>query len=833
MKSGKASLQHYHDKRIPGQTPEPFASTRATGGSVFVIHQHAARHNHFDLRLEVNGSLWSWAVPKGPSVDPADKRLAVHVEPHPVDYAWFEGLIPEGNYGAGAMIIWDRGQWVPLADPEEGLDKGKLLFDLRGFKLHGRWTLVRTGRSKDSREWLLIKEQDAWVGRIPEPCPESVLSGLTVTELKSGAQPAVEARTRLRRSRLGCREPKASPPKPMLCRPGKPFTQAGWVFEIKYDGYRVMAIRRDGTVQLLSRSGRDIAANFPEIAEAVAALPYDDFILDGELVVEGPDGLPSFSRLQQRAQISRPVGVQRAAIALPARCYAFDVLCLEGYDLMPRPLLKRKQWLRHVLPGQGPIRYVDHIEKQGSAAFEQATAMGLEGLVAKRAGSSYQPGQRSDDWLKIPALKTDDFAVMGLVADGKDDFSSLLLAALDGAHWVYVGRAGSGLNRAERRTLRHALDRHESRQPAATVAETPRGVQWVQPRRAVEVRYKEFTRAGQLRQPVLLRHRDDKPAADCLLPPRPGDLQQPVAVDPPQPRQRVILSNQEKEFWPAVKGRPALTKGDMLKHYRAIARWMLPYLEDRPIVMTRYPDGIEGGSFFQHEAPKFLPDWIRRVPLERSKGTTTDYIVIDSEDALLYIANLGTIPIHVWSSRVQSIDRPDYCVLDLDPKGAPFADVMAVARELHGILDDAEAPHFLKTSGGSGLHILIPLGGQLDHEQSKSLGELIARICIRRLPDKSTIQRAVELREGRVYLDYLQNGRGKTIAAPFCARPNPAASVSMPLKWSELRAGLEPSRFHIGNAARRMRSLKQDPMTGLLTSDMDVTAVVAALGNLE
>lgn len=827
VKATPESLRSYRDKRTPGATPEPFDSTRVTGGSVFVIHHHSARQLHYDLRLEVDGSLWSWAVPKGPSPDPAEKRLAVHVEPHPVDYAWFEGLIPEGNYGAGAMIVWDRGQWIALEDPKEGLEKGKLLFELRGFKLHGRWTLVRTGKG-DSKTWLLIKERDHWVGRIPEPPMDSVLSGLTVDELKTGTDPQARLIEVLTRAGVAQRALDYRKQRPMLCKVGKPFSRDGWVFEVKYDGYRALAARDGTQVRLATRKGLDIGPNFPELSEAVAALPYRRFLLDGELVVAGADGLPSFSRLQQRAQLKRPFDVARAAVALPATYYAFDLLGFDDFDLRGLPLTERKAYLKELLPTLGPLRYVDHIETQGKAAWEHAVELGLEGLVGKKADSRYQEGERSADWVKLPALKTHDFAVIGYVPRPPDDFATLFVAMPSDNGWVYAGRVGSGTDAAARAEFTEVLDTLERADPCCEVADAPAEVTWVEARMTVRVRYKEFTRAGHLRQPTLLRLRRDKPAADLTPAPGAADLPEPVKLAPPSPRQRVILSNEDKVFWPGE----GITKGAMLAHYKAIAEWMLPYLKDRPIVLTRYPDGIEGTSFFQHEAPDYLPQWIRTEPIQKSKKEKKRYILVEDEDTLLFIANLATIPIHIWSARVQHLDQPDYCILDLDPKAAPFADVIAVARELHSICEELALPHYIKTSGASGLHLLIPLGAQLDHDQATTFGELLARLCVKRMPDKATIQRMVEHRNDRVYVDYLQNGYGKTIAAPFCVRPEPGAPVSMPLRWPEVKAGLSPRAYHVGNAARRMRSLKADPMALVLTESPDIGAALEKIAAL-
>ncbi len=821
------SLTEYEAKRQPGETPEPFGGPRPTGGSVFVIHHHWARQRHYDLRLEHGGVLWSWAVPKGPSVDPADKRFAAHVESHPVEYARFEGLIPAGNYGAGAMIIWDRGQWVPLNDPEAGFKKGKLLFELRGFKLHGKWTLVRIG--KDDKNWLLIKEQDHWVGRIPEPPMDSVLSGLTVEQLKTGEDPSLQLRRALGRAKTPQAPVDPKSTKPMLCQSAEPFSHPDWLYEVKYDGYRVLASRDERGAVLRSRSGRVISDNFPEIVEALEALPHQHFLIDGEMTLPNAAGIPDFGRLQKRAQLARAHHIQHAALVSPASLFVFDLLSYQRFDLRALPLEKRKAYLRRILPSVGPLRYADHIDEHGEAAYAEAVRMQLEGLVAKRASSVYA-STRSADWLKLAILKTDDFVVVGYLrpARGGSAFKALLLGQYENSEWVYVGRVGSGLDREPRLELARQLQLLHSAEPCLAMDSPPAGARWLKPQLVCEVRFKEFTAKGLLRQPVLLRLREDKPAQDCLHPVTRHQLGEPARVEKTTPIPQFIPINVNKVFWPAE----SLTKGQLLRHYEGIAKWMLPYLKDRPIVLTRYPDGIEGNSFFQHEAPQYLPTWIRTEAVIKRGEVTQRYIFIEHLDSLLYIINLGTIPIHLWNSRVQSIDHPDYCVLDIDPKSAPFTAVIQVARELHHICDSCDLPHYLKTSGGTGLHILIPLGGQIDHAQSRSLAELLARVCVARLPEIATIQRQVKMRKGRVYLDYLQNGFGKTIAAPFCVRPLAGAPVSMPLRWKDLKASTRPADFHILNAARRMRALKVDPMAPVLTEQANLHGALERLAAL-
>src|SRR6266571_7062588 len=433
-KPGSDPLSTYRAKRSLDRTPEPGArpaTPAPTAGGLFVVHMHAARRLHFDLRLEMEGVLRSWAVPKGPSYDTAEKRLAVHVEDHPLEYGDFEGLIPEGNYGAGAVIVWDRGRWVPLEDPYEGMKQGKLLFELHGYKLKGKWTLVKL--KKGEKEWLLIKEKDGYAAADGGLPPESVLSGLTVEELKAGKDRAAPVVKELQRLKVPKRTVTLAEAEPMLAETREqPFSKAGWLFELKLDGYRVRAAREDGEPRLVTRNGHDIAAAFPEIARAVAALPYEGFVLDGELVVPDDGGRPSFQRLQNRAKVTRALDVRRAAVESPAVLYVFDLLAFAGYDLRPLPLDTRKGLLERIVTRVGPLKYLEHFAKDGEQLYEQVVKLGLEGIVAKKADSPYRAG-RSPNWLKIRADRTDDFVVVGFTRPkgSRSGFGALDLGAYD------------------------------------------------------------------------------------------------------------------------------------------------------------------------------------------------------------------------------------------------------------------------------------------------------------------------------------------------------------------------------------------------------------------
>lgn len=836
------ALSTYRAKRSPDRSPEPVGSVSSVIGRLFVVHKHAARNLHFDLRLEMDGVLRSWAVPKGPSYDMNDKRLAVKVEDHPIEYGDFEGVIPQGNYGAGGVIVWDRGEWVPLEDWRTGLEKGKLLFELKGYKLHGKWTLVKIKKSE--RDWLLIKERDAWVKTPGDEFPEqSVLSGLTVEEVKAGVTPATRLRAAVERAGAVNTAVDPRTVQAMLAEPAdEAFTRDGWVFELKLDGYRLIASKAHGEALLQTRNGNDYTAVFPEIARAIKALPVDECIVDGEVVVLDAQGMPSFSRLQQRGRLTSPMDVKRAAVELPATFYAFDLLALADFDLRPLPLTTRKQLLAETVPKLGAVRLLDHIERQGEAFLAQVGAIGLEGIIAKKGDAPYRGG-RSSQWLKIKAEQTSDFVIVGFTepAGTRAHLGALQLADFVNGSLVYAGRVGTGFDRDTLRQLAGMLQPIVRADPpcsgplvngaAADVIPDTKTTTWVEPVNVCEIRFREWTPDGLLRHATLLRLRPDKPPRDCVraIATTEAAGESVPAAAPPAPApapKAVTFSNLTKVYWPAER----YTKGDLVDYYRSISSWMLPYLRNRPLVLTRFPDGIDGKSFYQKDAPEFAPEWMRveRIWSEETQREIR-YFVCDDEESLLYIANMGSIPLHIWASRVGSLELPDWCVLDLDPKDAPFSDVIRVAQALHKLCDSVGLPHFVKTTGKTGLHMLIPLGRQCTYAQSRMLGELLARLVLRELTDIATITRQVTRRGEKVYLDYLQNRHGQTIVSPFSVRPLPGATVSMPLRWEEVDDSLRPAAYTIKSALERMERLGTDPVLAVLEERPDLGRVLQQL----
>ncbi len=795
---------------------------------------HDATRLHWDLRLEMDGVLRSWAVPKGPSANRADKRLAVKVEDHPLEYGDFEGIIPEGNYGAGTVIVWDRGVWVPLEDVREGFEKGKLLFELRGYKLRGRWTLIKL--KKTEKEWLLIKERDEYVSTEPYS-NESVLSGLTNDELRNAKQRAEPIKKELAKLGAPKRALRVEDTELMLAETrADPFTKDGWLFEVKLDGYRMRAACQDGEPILVSRKGLDYTESFPEIARAVKAISFEGVILDGELVVLNESGHPSFNKLQVRAKLGAREA-KRAAIESPATLYVFDVLAFEGYDLRKLPLLKRKEILRKVLPQTGPLRYSEHFEKNGEALYEQVVNLGLEGIVAKKADSPYRDG-RSGDWLKIRADRMDDFLVVGFSKPkgSRGGFGALHVGAYQDGKLIYCGRAGSGFSGEQIDEISATLAQLVRATPPCEPPEhgaLPKGPDhtWVEPKLVCDVRYKELTPDGLLRQSVFVRFRDDKRPEDVVMPGREardsGLEEQPPSPEPraPSPRE-VKFSNLTKVFWPDE----GYTKGDLIEYYRSMAPWLLPYLKERPVVLTRYPDGINGKSFYQKDAPGFAPEWIQTIPIW-SEDTQRDiqYFVCNDVETLVYLVNLGTIPLHMWMSRIEDLTKPDWCLIDLDPKDAPFEHVITLAKTMRKLCEEVEMPAFIKTTGKSGLHIMLPLGRQLTYAQCLQLAILFARLVTDQHPAIGTTQRTISKREGKVYVDAFQNRAGQLMVAPYSVRPSPGAPVSMPIEWDEVNGKLHNSNFTIVNALKRMQKLGHDPVVKVLDVKPKLMGVLARL----
>ena len=820
-------LDEYRRKRDPERTPEAFGGQIASAGGLFVVQQHAARAMHYDLRLEMDGVLKSWAVPKGPSIRSHEKRLAVHVEDHPIEYADFEGVIPRDNYGAGAVILWDQGRYRLLHadDPLRQLEQGTLEIELQGYKLRGVWMLVRMAGG--GKEWLLFSKNDH--EEQPEPVeafPGSILSGLTVSERGGPAARTAVLDKALKRLKAPTAAPSRRKPSPMLASPGgDPFSHPAWIFEVKYDGIRVLARREGDAVTLLGRKGDDITGRYPEIVHALSKTAPERFLIDGEIVAMDEAGRPSFQRLQRRMHLTDRFDIERTAPAVPVRGFFFDCIEAQGRDLRALPLVQRKECLARFLPHRGVVEYCEHVSERGEAFHHAAWENHLEGVIGKRADSGYAAG-RTRDWLKFKCRGHQEFVVVGYTRPGgsRPFLGALHLGLYRDGELIYVSKVGTGFDHETLRAVHERLlplAREDS--PFAKGSPAGAGHCWVEPRLVCEVEFTGWTDDGGLRHPSFLGLRDDKAPEECRR-------EEPEEVTPaPRRGERsgFTVTNPDKVFWPD----DGYTKSDLLDYYEAVAPLLLRYLRDRPLVLTRFPDGIHGKSFFQKDAPDYIPDWVatRRI-YSKDAERDIDYFIVNDAESLRYVANLGTIPLHIWGSRLDSLERPDWLVLDLDPKGAPFAHVVRVARTLKSLLAELELTGYVKTSGATGLHVLLPMGRRYLYEQCRAFARLLALAAEERAPDIATVARPLHAREGKVYIDFGQNGYGRTIAAPFSVRPLPGAPVSCPLRWSEVTARLDPSRYTLKTAVKRFAKLG-DPLAAVV--DAPGVDMSAALANLE
>lgn len=836
------ALTEYRQKRDFSKTPEPSGKQRIPnkGALRFVVHKHHASRLHWDLRLELDGALKSWAIPKGPSLDPEEKRLAVMVEDHPIDYQYFEGVIPEGSYGAGPVMIWDRGTYHAYGDPHlesseeairKGLEKGHITFILEGHKLKGEFALIKLKKGKGN-DWLLLKKRDGHAtSDAPPDSDRSVSTGRTLEEITAGA-PAFNS--------IDLSDaPRSVMPagiKPMLASlVSAPFDRPGWLFEIKWDGYRCMAeITKEG-VRLYSRNRMDLNVFFPSLVQALSPLPFDA-VLDGEVVVIDAAGKADFQMLQN--YLKSPSG---ALIY-----YVFDIPYLNGHDLTSLPLMRRKEILRRILPNSPVVRFNDHLETEGISFFEAAIENGVEGIVAKDGNSPYKPGQRSRDWLKIKTQLRQETVIAGFTQprEGRKGFGSLILGVYEEETFSYVGHVGTGFTDETLGALHSRLKkmaRGESPFPREPKVMTP--VTWVEPKIVCEVRFREWTKDGLMRHPVFVGLREDKDPKDVrreIPEPAPsvtnGRFTEKKESAPKRGRanlasindSKVRLTNLDKVFWPEE----GWTKGDVIDYYRRISPYILPYLTDRPESLHRFPDGIAGEAFFQKDMHGTAPPWVHTISLQSEGGRkNTTYLVCQDEATLVYMANLGCIEVHPWHSRIDRIEYPDYMILDLDPLDVPFWRVVETATVTREVLEEIGAWGFCKTSGATGLHVCVPLGAKYTYSQTVQFARLINLLVHSRLPDSTSLERNPDERRGKVYLDYLQNGRAQTIVAPYSIRPRKGAPVSTPLLWEEVAKDLDPGRFTFHTIFSRTEQLG-DLWDGVLGRGIDMDGCLARLDDV-
>lgn len=860
-----ASLEAYRRKRRFGQTPEPAGGKTEPGADRFVVQKHDATRLHYDFRLEIDGVLKSWAVPKGPSLNPADKRLAVQTEDHPLDYADFEGVIPKGNYGAGPVMVWDRGTFqVESPAPGAGrpstdlsasqqLERGELKFVLSGRKLNGSFVLVKLQHSAKGNEWLLIKHRDAAADPnwdIDEH-DGSVLTGRSLEEIEEGAPARSNAEDEPAPALLsGARQAKM-PAKlsPMLATlAGKPFSDPEWLFEVKLDGERALAWVRHGQLELRSRVARNITSQYPELASLPDRLPFEEAMLDGEIVALDAAGRSDFERLQRRMHVLRPsVALVRD---VPAIYYLFDLLYADGYDLRQAPLVERKDLLRRSVHWGDPVRYSDHQVEHGGELFELAKAQGLEGIIGKQASSTYASA-RTAAWVKFKATREVDAVIGGWTAPrgSREHFGALMLGLYDNDDLLqYIGSVGTGFDQELQHTVfRKLRDLATDGCAFSAPPQTREQPFWTEPKLVARVRYANWTVARQLRAPVFLGLRDDRAPKDCRMAlefsgdeaAHENQAPEAVAEDPPPTRAargpsltgRVLTSPKEVEdelfrgraeqATVEIDGRvlrftnlnkvyfpgEGITKRDLIAYYYRMAPYILPFLKDRPLVLRRYPDGIEGQAFFQKDAGPGVPDWMETAAIEsEGKRQRIHYYIANNRPALLYLANLGCVDHNPWSSRRDSLDEPDYVFFDLDPTaGTPFTTVVRVAQAVVGKLQDAGVEVFLKTSGATGIHVWVPLERLYTYEQVRTFADIIARLVARDLPDEVTAERSLEKRrQGTVLVDAAQNAFGRPLAAPYSVRAFPQAPVSAPIRTTELTLRLRPERLNLRTMEERV-----------------------------
>lgn len=789
-------LDDYSRKRDFGHTPEPKPATGTPAGKRFVVQRHQARRLHYDLRLEAGGVLKSWAVPKGPTLDPGEKRLAVEVEDHPLEYGDFQGTIPAGNYGAGVVDVWDTGTYEILgeASVEEQLARGDFKFALHGSKLMGNFALVRIKKSKKN-EWLLLKKPDF------------------------AAQPGWDAEDHLDPIRMRGAEPSVIPGakqapmpariEPMLATLSRTLPEgAGWSYEIKWDGFRGLCFINAGGLRIVSRNDNALLGLFPELQELPSQLDAKNVIVDGEIVAFDDAGRPSFSRLQQRTGfLPRRQGKDKSPVAL----IAFDLLYLDGYDLRHVALSERQKLLRAVLRPGPHVRLSESFAGSGKQILQAAREHGLEGVVAKRLDSKYETG-RSNCWMKVKFATQEEFVLCGFTVGRRKPFSSLVLGYYEKGALAWAGNVGTGFTDKTLSEIFAAIEPLITTR--AAFKDDVGDVTWVKPQIVCSVRFTGWGGDNHLRAPVFVGLRPDRVATDCV---RESATALPAAkaahevLAPPGKSEliadvqghRLKFTNLNKVFYPA----DGYTKRDVINYYHDVATLLVPHLAGRPLSLKRYPNGIEAEYFFQKDAST-LPAWLHTEDIEVEEGATKPMVICEDAASLLYLANLGCIDQNPWFSRVGSLDCPDFMVLDLDPYHCGYDRIVEAALLVRRKLADVELEGYPKTTGGDGMHIYVPIVPEYTYEQVRTFAEIIARLVIAERPELFTTPRAVNQREkGKVYFDYLQISWGKTISAPYVLRAHNQAPVATPLRWSEVRPGLSPLDFTLANVRGRFDHL--------------------------
>jgi bifunctional non-homologous end joining protein LigD len=860
------ALEDYKKKRDFKKTPEPPGEARPAGGNSYCIQKHAASRLHYDFRLEHDGVLLSWAVPKGPSFNTREKRLAMHVEDHPVEYGSFEGVIPAGEYGAGTVVLWDRGTWTASTDPGPALKRGELKFHLHGEKLQGKWALVKI-KGDDAKAWLLIKEKDDHAKPAADPevvatHPESVVSGRGLAEVAAdrdrlwhpqsvrpggqvdpGGPAEGDGGTRLRLADLeGAARGLLPQTQPLALAMMVEVPPSGddWLHEIKYDGYRIVARMDEGDVQLVSRNGKDWTKEFPQVARAVGRLPAGTALLDGEIAAVLPSGATSFEALQRRADGATPLVY-----------FVFDLLHVDGWDLGQVKLEERKQVLRRLLEAAPPeLRFSDHVRGQGPEFFQKVRQAGLEGVISKRADSGYRHG-RGGGWQKAKCRLSQELVIGGWrwTSDRRRVVGSLQVGFYEDGQLLYAGRVGSGFSDRILDDLLRRLEarRRETSPFAETPAEACKETEWVEPDLVAQVEFAQWTDQGRLRQPVFLGLRDDREArhvtrerpgaiegggVDTVSAGRPWEALRAHAtrsIDPASGEEvvdlvGVRLTHPDRIYYPDL----GFTKLDLALYYVSIADAVLPHLEGRPLTLVRCPEGIDGETFYQkHPSSWTLP----QLKTFSVPGKSEKYLYVDSVPGLVALAQAGMLEIHPWNSRVTHLEQPDQVIFDLDPDEAlPFSRVATAARRVRALLNDCGLESFVKTTGGKGLHVCVPLAPEHGWDELEEFTRAVAQRLARDEPTAFTANMSKTQRKGKVYVDYLRNTRGANAVGVYSTRARAGAPVSVPVEWGELDRLSGPTDYSVAEVPLRVLGFRSgrptNPWAGYLELRQRVPATL-------
>ncbi len=811
-------LKEYARKRHFDKTPEPKPKEPATKGGgrggFFCVQRHDATRLHYDFRLEVNGVLVSWAVPKGPSLDPARKALAMKVEDHPFDYGTFEGNIPKGNYGGGSVMLWDKGTYEVLGDAaaQEQLDRGDFKFELHGTKLKGSFAIVHMKHAGKGNEWLLIKKKDEFA--IPDYDIDqfawSVATKRTQEEIAENVEPVSLAGVPGAKKSAAPAHLEAM----LATAVTKPPAGSHWLYEIKWDGIRALCFLKNGSLEIQSRRGNRCEKQYPELSGLASQVNAKTVWLDGEICVLDEQGRARFEKIQPRIGANL-TAVPHLAETTPATLFLFDVLYVDGYDVRGASLDDRKRLLNALVTPSDQIRISEAFETDGEHMFEAARQMGLEGILAKDRRSAYESG-RSTRWLKLKVLNEQEFIIAGFTKGEREYFGALVLAVREGGKLRHVGQVGTGfdqkLMKAIYTRLKPLMTKVSPFDKKPNIREGLRNVTWVKPEVICQVRFLEWTQEGVLRAPVFVGLREDKDPEEVVQ-------EQPAAPEPPGKKDsetldlsgreatveidghRLKFTNLEKIYFP----KDGWKKRDLLEFYYRVSPWLLPHLEGRPLSLKRYPNGIAEEFFFQKNAGSHFPDWMRCEPIvEHQPPKVNHYPIAEDRASLLYLVNLGCIDQNPWMSRAGNLDHPDWMLLDLDPVETSFDQIVEAALLVRGLLDSLGLKGYPKTTGGDGMHVYVPLEPVYSYDQVRSFAELLSHLAVDRAQDLFTTPRSVGKRKkGRVYFDYLQIGISKTIAAPYVVRAYDGAPVATPLDWKEVKPGLRPDEFRIDNTIER------------------------------